>query len=188
MSSLLVSAPLVDRKAFEHKRDWVTAWQQALEQVQNAMSKNSNSLSQRIVKVQAKEQWLEEREQAINKAGNDLKEVLIGLQEDCDSMAAVEAMLEDHQKELIERLRTVEEQEELIRQDQYIISNKGKRAYEKDAADYRRVEELRGLKRELENRIAAAIDCEQRLLAAGRRDVSTAGRLPRSDDIDLSLL
>ena len=125
---------------------------------------------------------MQDNEQAVLRAGSQLKDILVVMQDDCDKIEAVKAMQEDHEQELLKRLRQVEEQEEMIRQDGYIMSIKGKRAYEKDAADYIRIQELRDLKRELQTRIQSAIDYEQRLLHSGKENRSM-GQLPTADDL-----
>lgn len=179
---LLVSTPLVDKKAFDHKRDWVQAWQQALEQVQSSFIRSEEVITRKAAAIQARETELKQNERMVMEAGARLKDVISGIQEDCEAIASVKAMQEDHEEELLKRLRQVEEQEAMIRQDGYIMSIKGKRAYEKDAAEFRRIEELRSLKRELENRIQLAIEYEQQLVHSGRRGGAT-GHLPATDDL-----
>lgn len=180
----LVSAPLVDKKAFEHKRDWVQAWQQALQRVQDDLRKTDELLSRKAAALQSRERDLQHKQGIVLDAGSRLHTLLSRMREDCDAIASVKAMQEDHEEELLKRLEQVQEQEYIIRQDSYIISNKGKRPYEKEAADFRRVEELRGLKRELETRIKEVTDYEQELLHSSTKGgAPSAGRLPRTDDL-----
>lgn len=158
------------------------AWQQALEQVQHGIAQTSNNIAHKAALLHASEKELQDNQQAVLRAGSQLKDILIVMQSDCDRIEAVKAMQEDHEQELLKRLRQVEEQEEMIRQDGYIMSIKGRRAYDKEAADYMRVQELRDLKRELQTRIQSAIDYEQRLLHSGK-EICSMGQLPTVDDL-----
>lgn len=182
LSMIDFSAPLADKKAFDHKRDWVQAWQAALEQVQQGLSETAASVERKAAAVRARDEELRRKERTLHDAGTRLKEVLNGMQEDCDAIIAVKAMQEDHEEELYKRLKRIEEQEGMIRQDSYIMSIKGKRAYEKDAAEFRRVEELRSLRRELESRIQQAIAFEQQQLNSGKAGLPTSA-LPIVDDL-----
>lgn len=194
---LPVSVPLVPRTSYEHKRDWVHAWQQALGKLQDDISKSATNVARRASQLHAREQQLAGSQQAIFKAGSTLKEAVTGLQEECALIADVKAMQEDHELEskrrldevilqeesLREREMTILEREDIIKQDEYIISNKGKRQYERDAADFRRVQVVRDLRNELHHRIEKVMEIEQQLMRDGLSKGRVSDILPRLDDL-----
>lgn len=98
-------------------------------------------------------------------------------------MAEVKIMQEDHEDELLKRLREVEEREEAIRQDEWIISQKDKKVYEKQAAEFRRKQNLGSLKRELQDRIETVQAIEANLTARGGRPTGLTSQLPPVDDL-----
>lgn len=178
-----VSAPLVPKTAFEHKRDWVHAWQQALERVQRDMSHAVNKVVQKAEQLHSRESRLAEKERAVIQAGSQLQKTIAGLQDECDAIAEVKVMQEDHEEELLKRLGQVQEREAQIDQDEYIIQHRGKRQYERDAADYRRVQDLRALRDELEARIQEAIEYRDQLDTRAARGIKVTAQLPQVDDL-----
>lgn len=176
---LPVSVPLVSKTGFEHKRDWIHAWQQALEKVQGDMSQAVDKVVRKAELLHSREERLFKREQVVIEAGSQLQETVSRLQDECAAIAEVRVMQEDHEEELLKRLGQVEEREAIIQQDEYIIQHKGRRQYERDAAEYRRVQDLRALRQELHNRIQEAIEYRDQLQRGGR--VTT--RLPETDDL-----
>ncbi|KAK9894622.1 hypothetical protein P389DRAFT_197909 [Cystobasidium minutum MCA 4210] len=183
LSQIDFSAPLVPKTAFEHKRDWVHAWQQALERVQRDMSHAVNKVVQKAEQLHSRESRLAEKERAVIQAGSQLQKTIAGLQDECDAIAEVKVMQEDHEEELLKRLGQVQEREAQIDQDEYIIQHRGKRQYERDAADYRRVQDLRALRDELEARIQEAIEYRDQLDTRAARGIKVTAQLPQVDDL-----
>lgn len=112
-------------------------------------------------------------------AGSQLQETVSRLEDECAAIAQVRVMQEDHEEDLLKRLGQVEEREAIIQQDEYIKQHKGRRQYERDAAEYRRVQDLRALRQELHNRIQEAIEYRDQL----QTGVRVTTRLPETDDL-----
>ena len=147
------------------------------------MSHAVTKVVQKSEQLHLRETRLVEKERAVHQAGSELQTTIAALQDECDAIAEVKVMQEDHEEELLKRLSQVQEREAMIDQDEYIIQHKGKRQYERDAADYRRVQDLRALRDELNTRIQAALEYQDQLQAKATRGTRMTAQLPGVDDL-----
>jgi chromosome segregation ATPase len=161
----------------------VQAWQLKLEQLQNEMAQHYAHLSDKGKQLDEDRNSLENSEEQITEVGLRLRDVTVGLLDEAHGIAEVKLMQEDHEDELLKRLREVEEREEAIRQDEYIISQKNRGPYEKQAAEYRRKQTLSALMRELQDRIEAAHAIESELAARNGTPSGLIAHLPPVDDL-----
>lgn len=183
----LVNEPLVKREGFEHKRDWLAAWNAKVKQVQIDANDQIKVLRQDREALASREKALSEAASSLEDIIKKMRDVCIETKEDREDIASIRHLQADHEEELEKRLHSLMKREEELDRDEYFVSIRGKPASDLLAQDYRRKQKMNFHTEELRRRIKDVLNLEQQIMQNGLPPNGIAQYLPQMpEDPDIS--